>query len=193
MGHRCFGLALVLSCSLQASSALAQDELTDDEVAGEQVVRADRPHTGPRPITLDVQGGLALFGPGFAGGLRVGLPLLRNGFVTSINNAVYLSLGADFYWGRYQNDLNENESGPGFGVPIALHWEFYFSPKWSAFAELGVNVYFSPGYLAGHGFGSGGGAWLLFMLGGKLHFNEHAALMIRIGTPATYVGLSFSF
>src|SRR5688572_32059960 len=39
---------------------------------------------------------------------RFGIPILHNGFVSSINNAVYINFGADLYWIGYRREGNED-------------------------------------------------------------------------------------
>src|SRR5690606_24283643 len=94
------------------------------------------PHRGQRPFQLDIHGGLTWWGWGAATGARFGIPILNNGFVPSINNAVYINFGVDFYWTRRYHDSRGWHYGAGVGFPVALHWEFYFNENWSAFVEL---------------------------------------------------------
>ncbi|HBQ11511.1 MAG TPA: hypothetical protein DEF51_10195, partial [Myxococcales bacterium] len=74
-------LLLALSLGLASASVTAEAQSSVD-------IR--RPHTGSRPFQLDVHGGFSWWGVGFASGVRFGIPLVNNGFVDSINNAVYL-------------------------------------------------------------------------------------------------------
>ena len=160
----------------------------------------EQPHTGSRPMTLDVHIGPMWYGVGLATGVRLGIPLVTNGFISKLNNAVYLSVGADFYYLRYfrgdPTGPDRRGYGPGFGFPIALHWEFYFTEKLSAFGEVGANIFIGPWVFddnSREGFGAYPGAWFLFAVGGKFHINENFALMVRLGTPYAAVGMSLSF
>jgi hypothetical protein len=102
------------------------------------------PFHGTRPYQLDFHAGLSWYGFGFAGGARFGIPILHNGFIPSLDNAVYINFGGDFYF------VDDRCFGGGggcnreyrfaLGFPVALHWEFYFDDTWSAFAELGFQV-----------------------------------------------------
>jgi len=178
---------LASSFVVLAAAPLAAD------VPADSVVRVDRPFEGTRPLTLEVHAGAMWYGPGLAVGARFGIPLVHNGFVTSINNAVYLHLGADLYYARYQDDMGQDDAGIGFGVPLALHWEFYFDEKWSAFAELGVNIYFPASFLAGGDVVDRVGGWVLAAVGGKWHAGDAFAIQVSIGTPYTTFGAVFSF
>lgn len=154
------------------------------------------PFTGTRPFQLDIHGGLSWYGIGLNTGVRFGIPIVHNGFVDSIDNAVYLNFGAELYY------ADEGWGGPdhhyfvGFGIPVTLHWEFYFNDTWSAFAELGFQVYFPPGWLdsnSGLGFYVDAGAWVIAQVGGTLHFNEVIGLTLRVGNPYAAIGITFYF
>lgn len=157
------------------------------------------PHRGSRPFQLGVHGGFALWGFGVATGVRFGIPLMDNGFVDSINNAVYLNFGADFYF--IEHNCAERDRlgrdcgyGPGFGFPITLHWEFYFNENWSAFAEIGANIFFHPSWLDGGRFGwYQPGAWFVWTIGGSFHISENFSLTLRVGSPYIAFGLTFQF
>ncbi len=146
------------------------------------------PFSGRRPMQLDVHGGFSHFGLGAAAGVRFGIPIVQNGFVPSINNAVYINFGGDFYWDRWGDRY-----GPAVGVPVTLHWEFYFTDRWSAFAELGVNVYFSPAFLRGDGWGWSPGHWICGAVGGRFFITSSIALTLRLGNPYSAFGVTFLF
>lgn len=163
----------------------------------------DRPFTGTRPLQLELHGGFSWFGFGFAAGARFGIPLMHNGFVPSLDNAVYLNFGGDFYFvdHYYWDDqpgvgrVLVHSYGVALGFPVALHWEFYFNDTWSAFAELGLNVYFPPSVFRGYGFEyrDHAGAWVLAQVGGTLHLGEVFALTLRVGTPYVSFGFQIHF
>jgi hypothetical protein len=179
----------VASLAFEASAAEAQDDITNIDI--------ERPHTGSRPVTLDVHVGPSWFGVGLATGVRLGIPLVKNGFISTLNNAVYLTVGADFYYVRYyRGGPDSRRYGPGFGFPVGLHWEFYFNDKLSAFAEVGANIFIGPWVFDGDAdvrFGNYPGAWLLFAVGGKYWVTDNFALMVRLGTPYAAVGMSLAF
>jgi len=179
-----FAAALLVSTLATAQPAAAQ-------------VNINTPHHGGRPFQLDVHGGFTWWGFGAVAGARFGIPLVQNGFISSINNAFYLNFGADFYFVRCGGACggSGNEYYPGFGFPVTGHWEFYFSETWSVFGELGVNVYFHPAFFHGHGFfeHDGLGAWVIGAVGGRLHINDWFGLVVRVGTPYSTFGATFFF
>jgi hypothetical protein len=148
------------------------------------------PFVGRRAITLDIQGGLSVYANdvGWASipvGVRLGIPIVHNGFVGPINNAVYINFGVDTYWWPWGG--NEILS---LGFPVVLHWAFYFTPRWSAFAELGFNIYIRPFWNQVFVFSP---HWIVAAVGGKFHFNDRIALVLRLGAPYFAFGISISF
>ena len=146
------------------------------------------PHSGDRSMQLDVHAGFSHFGLGVAAGARFSIPIMDNGFVRSINNAVYINFGGDFYWVKHGSDYS-----PAVGIPITLNWEFTFSRTWSLFAELGVNVYLHPRLFKGDGWDWSPGHWVIGAIGARLHFNDNIALVLRLGNPYSAFGVTFSF
>ena len=73
-----------------------------------------------------------LDGPfGVGPGLRVSIPLMQNGFVSSINNNVAIGFGADFAY-------YDNASAGVLWVPVVLPWNFYITKVITVFGEPGV-------------------------------------------------------
>lgn len=163
--------------------------------------RIDQPFTGTRPFQLEFHGGLAWYGFGFAGGARFGIPLMHNGFVPSLDNAVYLNFGGDFYfvddWICYNNGrggCDYRGYGIALGFPVALHWEFYFSDMWSAFAELGFQVFLPPSLFHGGyiDYRDHVGQWVIAAVGGSLHLGDVVALTLRVGNPYISFGITLN-
>lgn len=154
------------------------------------------PFTGTRPYQLDVHSGFSWDGFGFNAGARFGIPLLHNGPISTIDNAFYLNVGFEFYYSDEGWDPAERHYYAAFGVPITLHWEFFFNDTWSVFAELGLQVYFPPSFVHNDGHGNyavDAGGWVIALAGGTLHFNEVIGLTLRVGNPYVAIGLTFTF
>jgi hypothetical protein len=173
---------------------------------GPATTRADHdirhPFTGTRPFQLDFHGGFTWWGWGFAGGARFGIPIVHNGFVPSLNNAAYVNFGADFYFVEDWVCYRRNPGAPceahayrfSLGFPVTLHWEFYFNDTWSAFAELGFQVYIPPSVFH-RGFWAYGGhaaAWVIAAAGGSLHLGQVVALTLRVGLPYVALGVTLN-
>ncbi len=125
---------------------------------------------------------------GFGAGGRFTIPLVKNGFVPTINNTVGIGFGVDF---TYYNNCGYNNSLCGGHVadlltfPVVMQWNFYVAQRWSVFGEPGISLnyasadrnYFFP--------------YPVFEVGGRYHFTEHVALTARIGFPYFSIGVSF--
>ncbi len=146
-------------------------------------------------------------------GGRFTIPVVKNGFVSTINNNVGIGFGIDWlhysgcYYGRwyYYSGCYFNS----FWFPIDLQWNFFLATHWSVFAELGLAIVYSDWggpYYGGGGtcfdrFGNpydcGGGGPNHFELepvvfiGGRYHFSESVALTLRLGWPYLSIGVSF--
>jgi hypothetical protein len=114
---------------------------------------------------------LAGASPGFGFGARFSIPLMDPGFVSSINDTIAITFGADVL--LYRNDV--------VAFPVALQWNFYVAPQWSVMGEPGLEID------AGDGARIHPALWL----GGRYHFSDHLALTMRIGFPTFSLGLSF--
>ncbi len=185
---------LALVSSLALSSLVAP--LASPSVAhAEHEIRT--PFTGTRPFQLDIHGGLSWYGLGLDTGVRFGLPLVHNGFIDSIDNAIYLNFGFELYYADEGWDPGVHHYYVGFGIPVTLHWEFYFSDTWSVFAELGFQAYFPPAFVHGDGVHGNyyvdAGGWVIAQAGGTLHFNDVIGLTLRVGNPYVAIGITFYF
>ena len=124
---------------------------------------------------------------GYGVGARFGIPIVRNGFVPSINNNVAINFGVDLvHYGCYLDNVSCSANYLLF--PVALQWNFFFSHSWSAYGEAGLFLFkgFYDNACVGNicaGGPSDLGALPTFAVGGRYHFNEHVALNLRIGYP----------
>ena len=139
---------------------------------------------------------------GFAGdagiglGVRASIPIVKNGFIPTINNTVAIGFGGDaLYFGC--------GGGCPQGVwtlyfPVVLQWNFYVAPRFSVFGEpaLSLDYAFYPNNTALFGtracvIGSNFFPGPVFEVGGRYHINQHLALTARIGYPQITFGVSF--
>lgn len=156
-------------------------------------VSIKRPFTGKRPTELNLHAGFSHFGLGPAVGARVAVPIVDNGFITKIDNAIYLTIGGDLLfercWGCDKRD--DHEYGVALAIPLTGRWQFNFTPAWSAYGEVGPNIYFHSHWIDHHfpGVGHHPGAWLAASVGGKWHFAPRMSLTLALGAPYSHVGL----
>jgi hypothetical protein len=113
-------------------------------------------------------------GPGV--GFRGTIPIVHNGFVSSINNSVGIGFGFDIDPIRHANR---------FAVPIVMQWNFWLSTHWSVFGEPGASILF------GEGHGSSRVGIPVVHAGGRFHITEAVALTMRVGYPDFSIGFSF--
>jgi hypothetical protein len=159
----------------------------------QSAVDINTPFTGQRPFQLDVHAGFTWYGVGLATGARFGIPILNNGFIPTLNNSVYINFGFDFYYVRC-GCRDDNYYGFGFGIPVALHWEFYFNENWSAFAEVGFQIFFHPRYIDGQPYDPyDAGYWFLVAVGGSFHVTDFFLITVRLGNPYVAGGITFQF
>ncbi len=115
-------------------------------------------------------------GPGV--GVRASIPLMKNGFVSSINNVPAITFGIS------RSPIGD-ENAP-FYSPVALQWSFWLSQHWSVLGEAGVFVVV------------GDGARLqlqpALMAGARLHLVDRIAITARVSLPTTpSIGVGVSF
>jgi hypothetical protein len=137
-------------------------------------------------------------GTGLGFGFRGSLELIDNGFISSINNTVGVSFGADWvHYGDSHLQCSKNAAGncadpdPDFSIstvtiPVTMQWNFWLSRDWSVFGEPGLALrYVSRGDDSFHI------DPFVIWLGGRYHFAERITLTMRVGYPVFSVGLSF--
>jgi len=203
----------VLLCCVLACTAL----VTKSARAEESIIR--RPGDHPN-YSVEIEPHLLaafLFtraGQGYGLGGRFTIPIVKNGFVSTINNSVGIGFGLD--WAHYNGCDYYNYYDPRYGYdcpnfntfvsPVVMQWNFFLSTHWSVFGE--------PGFALEYGtWGGCNGAYIdpngnvhnyacpnrpnpfsiepVFFFGGRFHFSESAALTMRVGWPYFSIGISF--
>jgi hypothetical protein len=154
-------------------------------------------------------------GDGVGLGGRFTIPIVKNGFVSSINNNVGIGFGLD--WAHYNGCYYYYYYDPRFGydcpsfntfiIPVVMQWNFFLAKQWSVFAEPGLAFEYGtygscPGYYVDprgnvHYYACPGAPnrfnvdpFVLFV-GGRFHFSDGVALTARIGWPYFSIGVSF--
>lgn len=110
-------------------------------------------------------------------GVRVSIPFMHNGPISSINNNMAISFGMDMWF---------PPSGYGVSIPVAAQWNFYFTDIISVLGEVGVvtnvgSYGFSVNVLNPYIQG-----------GGRFQFGN-VGLLVRLGWPTFSVGANFQF
>jgi hypothetical protein len=109
-------------------------------------------------------------------GVRVDIPVVPEGLLLSAKDDLAISVGADLLF---------DDGRVWVGIPVALQWNFYVDRAWSLFPELGLAL------LAGHHHHDNHddvGVDFLLAVGGRYHWSDRNALVLRIGWP---IGIQF--
>ena len=202
---RVVGIAAFFAILSVGSAALAQSVIRNPGQHPDYVAELE-PHLAIGPF--DPPGDS--IGTGFGAGLRATIPIVKNGFVSTINNSVGITFGLDYlhYWGgdiaigpcsywvpgpnntRICTHVAGPTSGPSNYVflPIALQWNFWLHEQFSVFGEPGFVIYHRKAE-----FEPSGNVGLAPMLdvGGRWHFSKVASLTFRFGYPTFALGVSF--
>ncbi len=132
--------------------------------------------------------GWDIYSRGFGAGAHFSFPIVKNGFISGINNSVALGIGANFLVANQRYKFYD--SGTMFlVVPATVQWNLFVARHWSIFPELGVSLY--------NGFFDCGGAACgafglrpVLEIGARYHFNDKTAFTFRIGYPFATIGIS---
>ncbi len=147
---------------------------------------------------------------GFGLGARFSIPIVDNGFVSTINNSVAIGFGLDwlhYSGGCYNYYYGGRYGGPCYNVgdanfvffPVVMQWNFFVAHNWSVFGEPGLVIYHGWFDYCGNvpaGFNNcanptSTGVDFAFYVGGRYHINDHVALVMRLGYPTFSFGVSF--
>jgi hypothetical protein len=108
-------------------------------------------------------------------GVRVDIPIVPEGLLTTARDDLAISPGVDLLF---------DDGEVWVGIPVALQWNFYINQSWSVAPEVGLAL------LLGHHHRHHDDVAVDFLLavGGRYHFNDRNALVLRIGWP---IGIQF--
>lgn len=123
---------LLSAVLLSASTALAQTTAGASNLEQPNALFDRSPHDRKQMFT--VWGYLPWYsGIGIGVGARYTIPLLKDGFIDTVNDSVELEFGADgaFYSYYYGSGFN-------IGVPIGARWTFHIFPNFDAYAKIGI-------------------------------------------------------
>jgi len=147
--------------------------------------------------------------PGFGGGTGLGfgfrgtLELVKNGFISKLNNSVGLGFGVDYLrydgWQGPRGACQQFVPGPAgvpicvrttsinhvnyFYFPVVMQWNFWLHRDWSVFGEPGLALYVQDGQVEFTPF--------VFYVGGRYRLTDRVTLTMRIGYPTFSFGASF--
>lgn len=201
--HAVSGVVLLVGLTLLARSAAAYDQVVIRDWRAPLVYEFElEPH-----LVL----GTAPPGPGYGSGVGIGVRgsavIVPEGFIRNVNDSIAIGFGLDLgrYTGAwdlrgYRDQCLHYEPGPNgtsictevtsnggtynyLFVPVVMQWNFWFTHRFSAFGEPGVNLY----YLGSHGFNVSPAAYV----GGRVKLTQGITLTGRVGYPVLAIGVSF--
>ena len=193
-----------MRCSVLAALALGAAGLGARPALAQSIIKNPGDHA--KTVEIEPHLNLRPFGTyngdvGWGLGLRVGIPIGDNLFISSINNGIAISFGFDWMTyhgcdGRYYSCGALNY----FSLPVVLQWNFFLTRSWSVFAEPGLEIDFYGGDRC-NGAGCPGYNTLnpVLFAGARWHFGASTALTMRIGldrwdqfgAPYFSIGVSF--
>jgi hypothetical protein len=129
-------------------------------------------------------------------GFRGTIPIVDNGFISSINNSVGIGFGID--WLHYEDDGCFNRRGDlvcpdddyefdAFVLPVVLQWNFWLSENWSVYGEPGLAIEIQDDDYYDDDIDIDPA----FYVGGRFLITQDVALMMRLGHPSFSFGVSF--
>ncbi len=192
-----------MSRVLRARQALLVSALSLPPLLGAASAAADDTikHPGDHPhYAVEVEPHVLLgWGNGWGDGIGVGgrfsIPIVDNGFVSTINNSVAIGFGLDVLWfnGCYYD--RGGCSATGFDFPVVMQWNFFVAQHWSVFGEPGLVVYHNSWNCPGGPCPAYGNADTFLepalFIGGRYHISDSVSLTMRLGFPSFSFGASF--
>jgi hypothetical protein len=141
---------------------------------------------------------------GYGGGVgaRAALTMGSFGVSSRVRDTIALSFGADLVWtwgGSPYGNCIERTPGPAgtsvctrvdspaaggryLQVPVVARWTLDLAPPFSFFIEPGVVIFIGSDH---------GGAGPSFAVGGRYRLGETVSAVLRLGWPASTLGLAF--
>ena len=149
-----------------------------------------------RPVDFSVLGGAPGFGlAGYGGGVRIGLPILSDGFLPRLNDAVFVEVGAEFIHWTYlaTDDFNS------ITVPLHMRWNFFLDRDWTAFVSAGfeLSYFLDQGFFEPppgvNFFNVVQGGVLTVGVGGGVMYNFTEAVSLRVDATLSLLGIGLTF
>lgn len=123
-------------------------------------------------------------------GAQVIFPIVQNGLIPRLNNALYLGFFFDALYVPYAPYAIIPGGFFSFMVGPMVQWRFSVLPCFSVFSNVGLGIW--P-WFSGDPYGYRVLLWPTIEAGGNWHFSRPVSLTFSLGYPAARVGLSFGF
>jgi hypothetical protein len=119
-------------------------------------------------------------GLGWHGGLGVGgsadIPIVPDGVLNGVQDELALRAGGELLFD--DDDGPRDDDDIYVAALLAAQWNFYLTPEWSLFPELGLALVFGD-----HGRNDGVDLDIVLALGGRYHISGRNAFVLRLCHP----------
>jgi hypothetical protein len=148
--------------------------------------RGSNGQAGARDLRVDLHGSLGWYSA-VGVGFRVDITIVHEGLLEGVEEDLSISPGAElfWFWSRHYGET------AGLWPLFAFQWNFYLSPAWTIFPELGVVLFFLQDSQYRERY------WKSLIapfagFGARWWFSPNIALLMRVGWPAgIQVGIVF--
>lgn len=131
-------------------------------------------------------------------GVRFDIPVVPDGLIDGVHDELAVSPGAELFFFDYHDDYHchrgschDHDDGVALWPLVAMQWNFYLNEDWSVFPELGLVLQLFNDFDHDHN-DSHVDIDPLLAVGGRYHFNDRNALVLRIGWPSGLaIGITF--
>jgi hypothetical protein len=197
-----FAVSLIIALAALVSSRAARAE--------ESIIKSPGQHP-TYSVELEPHLAFGFFVPSAGSGVGIGgrvtIPIVRNGFVKSINNSVGIGFGLDWihYSGCFfvRDEFGDCAALNRVWIPVVMQWNFYLSNHWTVFGEPGLAITYSDWggdcvvangnrvFICGPSPNRVDLQPVIIFLGGAFRFSQGASLTMRVGWPYASIGVSF--
>jgi hypothetical protein len=205
------GRAVVALAALAVLLPVSRAQAREAEASATVIRDSDAPITYAAELEPHLLLGSAPPGGGVGSGVGLGarasVVLAPQGFIDGINDSVAIGFGLDFghYAAQYglkgyRDQCTHFAPGPAgtsvctsvtseggtynyLFLPIVMQWNFWFTERWSAFGEPGLDIF----HLGNSGFGITPALYL----GGRFRLTDTITITARLGYPTLGIGASF--
>lgn len=134
------------------------------------------------------------YGFGVGVGARYSMPLLKDGFIDSLNDSVELELGADyaFTWSGLFGSFNEHQ----FDLAAEGRWTFHMTPQFDLYGKLGIGPGFWVASASVAGLNASSAGFLFYFdvaAGARYRLSDTFLLRAELGSYGLRLGLAWEF
>ncbi len=130
---------------------------------------------------------------GFGPGLRLSIPIVPSGPISTINNSMAIGFGLD--WTHHDGNCRFDDcDADALWFPVVLQWNFWLTDMISVFGEPGLgirHVSWDDAYCDDRGDCDDTDFKMMFFGGGRFMFSDTVGGVVRLGWPYLSLGVTF--